>query len=231
MFQDFAQRKTVRGSAAVGRQQFRNVLAHIHPSLAATSGMDRIFYALDQDADNRLDFRELIFGLSVLAKGTVDEKLELLFKSFDVGNTGFISKEDLVQLLREMYNQVSYDPLMATAQSVEAFVDSLFVHYSIPSKRISLQLFKQAAFSQPRLMEALLGIDDAQSSPNKAALDERTQQSPQWSLAVEALKKELKTESLPLSTTDASVESPLLNHGHIRKHPKTRKKHKCCHIQ
>lgn len=63
----------------------------------------------------------MIVGLSILAKGTLDEKLErklfiipttypntslVLFKSFDVDNTGFITQAQLESLITSVSSQM-----------------------------------------------------------------------------------------------------------------------------
>jgi len=41
--------------------------------------LERLFDAFDTDGNKKIDFREFIAGLSVLSKGTPEEKLECMF--------------------------------------------------------------------------------------------------------------------------------------------------------
>jgi len=146
------------------------------PGIAQSPAIHRLFKALDQNNDNKLDFREMICGLSILAKGTLDEKLELLFKSFDVDNTGFITQTQLEALITSVSSQldpehpdkhssmgsgvVGTDPLGVRVVSVSTFVEQVFAHLCITTGRLSLDQFRQAVIAEPRLIECLMvGLD------------------------------------------------------------------------
>eukprot|EP01102_Stenamoeba_stenopodia_P008110 TRINITY_DN2304_c0_g1_i2.p1 TRINITY_DN2304_c0_g1~~TRINITY_DN2304_c0_g1_i2.p1 ORF type:complete len:141 (+),score=24.63 TRINITY_DN2304_c0_g1_i2:414-836(+) len=49
---------------------------------------------MDVNHDGKISPAELVVGLSIVGKGSIDDKLELLFKSFDMDGDGKVSKED-----------------------------------------------------------------------------------------------------------------------------------------
>ena len=65
---------------------------------------ERIFNFFDQDGDGIIDFNELVSGLSVLCKGTLEEKIEYAFRGYDLDNTGFISREELHSMFKAYFN-------------------------------------------------------------------------------------------------------------------------------
>jgi len=61
---------------------------------------ERLFSMLDANNDGSVDLQEFICGLSVLCKGTPDEKLKLSFKAYDLDNSGTISMKELSEMFK-----------------------------------------------------------------------------------------------------------------------------------
>lgn len=172
LFKSSATSRSDRGSISVGTEGFQNILSHMVPSIAQSPAIHRLFKALDQNNDNKLDFREMICGLSILAKGTLNEKLELLFRSFDVDNAGYITQAQLEALITSVSSQmdpdhpekhmsmgggvVGTDPLGGRVVSVAQFVAQVFAHLHVEDGRLSLDQFRQAVIAEPRLIECLM---------------------------------------------------------------------------
>jgi len=49
---------------------------------------------MDVNHDEKISPAELVVGLSIIGKGSIDDKLELLFKSYDMDGDGKVSKKD-----------------------------------------------------------------------------------------------------------------------------------------
>lgn len=64
---------------------------------------DRIFSFYDQDQDGWITFPELVCGLSVLCKGTLDEKITYSFQGYDLDNDGFISRGELRKMFKAYF--------------------------------------------------------------------------------------------------------------------------------
>jgi len=172
LYNSAATGRSDRGSIYISSEGFQNIMSHFVPSIAQSPAMHRLFKALDQNHDNKLDFREMIVGLSILAKGTLDEKLELLFKSFDVDNTGYITQAQLESLITSVSAQmdpehperyssmgggvVGTDPLGVKVVPVNVFVSQVFAHLCITTGRLSLDQFRQAVIAEPRLIQCLM---------------------------------------------------------------------------
>jgi Ca2+-binding EF-hand superfamily protein len=189
LFKSSATRRSDRGSISVGMEGFQNILTHMIPGIAQSPAIHRLFKALDQNNDNKLDFREMICGLSILAKGTLDEKLELLFKSFDVDSTGFITQAQLEALITSVSAQldpecpdkhssmgsgvVGTDPLGVRVVPVSTFVSQVFAHLCITTGKLSLDQFRQAVIAEPRLIECLMvGLDQEDIPINLTPVEE-----------------------------------------------------------
>jgi len=87
-----------------------------------------LFHMLDTNNDGNIDLKEFIGGLSVLCKGTPDEKIKLTFKAYDLDNSGTISKQELTELFRSAWlsglqalvcewNALNYPKTMSVGQT------------------------------------------------------------------------------------------------------------------
>ncbi|KAJ9467330.1 Calcineurin subunit B [Diplonema papillatum] len=84
----------------IDREEFKEMLSS-HGSSAFVNGLFRMF---DADADGYVDFKEFVISLSVYQNKnktiTEEEKLNLLFKIYDVDQDGEISRDDLFTVLK-----------------------------------------------------------------------------------------------------------------------------------
>jgi serine/threonine-protein phosphatase 2B regulatory subunit len=81
--------------SSLSKEEFCTVLG-----LKTSLFVERLFFLLDGNQDGRITFPEFLQGLSVFSeKGTLDEKLKLSFKIYDMDNDSHISKEELSKML------------------------------------------------------------------------------------------------------------------------------------
>ncbi|KJE97836.1 hypothetical protein CAOG_07924 [Capsaspora owczarzaki ATCC 30864] len=98
------------------------------------------FKAFDTDGNGMISFAEFVCGLSVLTRGTPDEKLALMFRSYDLDGNGYISKEEMtliVQSCKEAAGEVAHPEQIASE------VAQLFANIDVDGdERITLDEFK-----------------------------------------------------------------------------------------
>lgn len=97
-------RVTVRAStesqsAAIGisKDEFLGLVNRLNPSLSEVAG--GLFDRYDEDQSGYLDFRELIICMSLLSKGSFEEKLRVCYDLFDYDHSGYLSEQELEALL------------------------------------------------------------------------------------------------------------------------------------
>ncbi|ORY22729.1 EF-hand [Neocallimastix californiae] len=64
---------------------------------------ERIFSFFDQDDDGVINFGELVCGLSVLLKGTLDEKVKYAFMGYDLDGDGYITPTELYNIFKAYF--------------------------------------------------------------------------------------------------------------------------------
>eukprot|EP00126_Sphaerothecum_destruens_P002988 Sdes_comp16434_c0_seq1m5774 len=87
---------------------------------------ERIFSFFDQDGDGIIDFRELVGGLSVLCKGTQEEKIQYAFKGYDLDSNGFISRHEL----HKMFKAYFYLSMELVRDVVKALEEEMFANFN-----------------------------------------------------------------------------------------------------
>eukprot|EP00455_Lapot_gusevi_P001572 TRINITY_DN10610_c0_g2_i2.p1 TRINITY_DN10610_c0_g2~~TRINITY_DN10610_c0_g2_i2.p1 ORF type:complete len:496 (-),score=120.42 TRINITY_DN10610_c0_g2_i2:115-1602(-) len=65
--------------------------------------IDQFFTAFDHSKDGFVDFRELVVGLSVMYRGSMEERLQLAFKAYDIDGNGMIDRLELFHILKASF--------------------------------------------------------------------------------------------------------------------------------
>jgi len=165
------------GKTPLDRATFRKGLGKLEAcglkNLDDSPFVDRLFALLDTNGDGSVDLQEFVTGLSMLCKGTVEEKLELSFKAYDLDGNGSISKDELASMFKSAWiagfralcathgnEELSMEDLnefseeMATLFAENAF-DTLDTN---GDGHLSFEEFKEFALAEPKITATLNGF-------------------------------------------------------------------------
>lgn len=98
----FEQYKSLAMEDGIPRQVFDLSLGPL--GLEKNLISERIFCFFDQNLNGFIDFEEFAMGLSVLCKGSLDEKIKAAFHGYDISQTGKISKENLHSMFKAYFH-------------------------------------------------------------------------------------------------------------------------------
>jgi len=165
------------GKSPLDRETFRKGLGMLEAAglknLDDSPFVERLFTLLDTNGDGTVDLAEFVTGLSLLCKGTPEEKLALSFKAYDLDGNGYISKAELAlmfksawiagfralcathgneELTMEDLNEFSEE--MATLFAANAF-DTLDTN---GDGQLSFEEFKEFALAEPKITATLNGF-------------------------------------------------------------------------
>lgn len=112
---------------AVSREDFDRAAEEIGVTDSDLEILDRLFILFDKLGDGQVNFRELVVGLSPLAKGNAASKLELAFELYDVDETHQLKPIELNLVLGTINNVASWlgDPVVSQ-DDVQTIVDDVF---------------------------------------------------------------------------------------------------------
>jgi len=114
--------------------------------------MDNIFKVFDTSKDGVVDFREFCIGLSVYAKGTLEERLAFCFSLFDINQDGFVQPNELLLILQAQYKSMFPDE---EPDYVNKFVEYANTFDINKDGKFSLEEFKEVVNRQPLIVQFL----------------------------------------------------------------------------
>jgi len=144
------------------QQVFNRVLPNWGGGENTTSLLERIFEIFDEDGDKMLDFKELMCGLSIIYQGTMDEKLRLIFKSFDEGNKNYLTRVEVLRMFEHVY-KTFYRPIILSNigpgseqgdqvwEQLVAFVNKVFEGRD--GDKLSIEGLKRIIIIHPLILE------------------------------------------------------------------------------
>jgi len=116
-----------------------------HQVYASDTVVDALWNALDINHDKSIDKKELLCGLVVLTGDDVDQKVQLGFKLFDLNSDGFVQKEELRLLLRNI-TKVKFSNSQDLEKYIEDFITRTFEKFDENKDgQLSFDEFKRAA--------------------------------------------------------------------------------------
>ncbi|PRP80913.1 hypothetical protein PROFUN_11354 [Planoprotostelium fungivorum] len=117
----------------------------------------RLFDTLDESHKHHLHFKELIGGLSSLCRGSIDERMDLCFQTFDTDRVQGISQDNMHNVLSAIYHLYHRDD---SSTEVTFYVDLLFKMSREENKgdtdRVDVKTFKSVLPMQPFIMKCFL---------------------------------------------------------------------------
>ncbi|XP_059613693.1 Kv channel-interacting protein 4-like [Phlebotomus argentipes] len=107
-------------TGVVREDTFKVIYSQFFPQ-GANSGQyaHYVFNTLDQDRSGIVSFEEFVQGLSILSRGTLEEKLRWTFSLYDINGDGFITREEMTDIATAIYDLVGHLPIDPTATPEE----------------------------------------------------------------------------------------------------------------
>ncbi|XP_062575207.1 hippocalcin-like protein 1 [Saccostrea cucullata] len=136
--------------------EFKKAYSTFFPLGDASEFAKHVFRVFDQNDDGLLDFREFVCGFSVVLRGSVDDKLSFSFQIYDINGNGFITRDEMKEVLSAMYKvecALSADP---TRDDPEERTDAIFNQMDINcDDNLSLEEFVQGIKKDPHILKIL----------------------------------------------------------------------------
>ncbi|NXJ86723.1 CSEN protein, partial [Trogon melanurus] len=117
-------------SGLVDEETFKLIYSQFFPQGDASAYAHFLFDAFDADRNGALCFQDFAVGLSVLLRGSVQQKLKWAFDLYDINKDGCISKEEMLEIVTSIYDMMgrcTHPPPRAgvPAQHVELFFQKM----------------------------------------------------------------------------------------------------------
>ncbi|KAF5274587.1 hypothetical protein FQA39_LY07199 [Lamprigera yunnana] len=137
----------------VDRAVFRELLHNTFDLITEDTLMDRIFCVWDKSNVGFLTVETWFSGLSVFLKGTALEKIEFCFSVYDLNSDGYITKEEMFQLLKNclIKQPQDEDPDEGAKDLTEIVMRKLDKD---KDGKVSLNDYQLSVLEEPLLLEA-----------------------------------------------------------------------------
>ncbi|XP_064328908.1 calsenilin-like [Phalacrocorax carbo] len=93
-------------SGLVDEETFKLIYSQFFPQGDASTYAHFLFDAFDADRNGALCFQDFAVGLSVLLRGTVHQKLKWAFNLYDINKDGYITKEEMLEIMKSIYDMM-----------------------------------------------------------------------------------------------------------------------------
>eukprot|EP01122_Echinamoeba_exundans_P009822 TRINITY_DN3538_c0_g1_i1.p1 TRINITY_DN3538_c0_g1~~TRINITY_DN3538_c0_g1_i1.p1 ORF type:complete len:1064 (+),score=289.89 TRINITY_DN3538_c0_g1_i1:121-3312(+) len=141
--------KNASADGQVNRQQFETGMI----ALGITDPLiiEQNFSAFDQNRDGLIDFREFVCGLSTVLRGDTEERLRFMFKSYDLADRGYLTREEIYKIFHA--SLVTADGKHASDAEIRRQVESTFAEIDADGDgKLSYEEFKHAVETQKLLI-------------------------------------------------------------------------------
>ncbi|KAL7029345.1 hypothetical protein ACKWTF_006199 [Chironomus riparius] len=139
-------------------ETFKEIYSQFFPFGASTAQYAHyVFNSIDRDSNGSVSFEEFVINLSTLSRGSLDEKLEWTFQLYDVNGDGYISKEEMTEVMTSVYELMGKISEGCKEESqIKAKVESMFKKMDLNADdKISLDEFLLSCHKDDGLLRSI----------------------------------------------------------------------------
>lgn len=144
-------------SGQLDKTEFGRIYKHFFPFGDPGEFADYVFNVFDENKNGTIDFKEFICALSVTSRGRLDEKLKWAFQLYDIDKDGFITYDEMLQIVSSIYKMTGQMvKLPADEDTPEKRVDKIFRNMDRDKDaKLTYEEFVEGSKQDPTIVQAL----------------------------------------------------------------------------
>ncbi|XP_037126992.1 Kv channel-interacting protein 2-like isoform X6 [Syngnathus acus] len=93
-------------SGVVNEDNFKNIYSQFFPQGDSSTYAHFLFEAFDTDKNGSVSFEDFVFGLSIILRGTINDRLNWAFNLYDLNKDGCITKDEMLDIMTSIYDMM-----------------------------------------------------------------------------------------------------------------------------
>ncbi|UJR31684.1 hypothetical protein I4U23_019165 [Adineta vaga] len=141
----------------VSEERLREIYLQLFPQGNSLKYTHLLFSIIDRNHKGTFTFDDYILTLSVLCRGTIDEKLRWIFRLYDFNGDGQLTRENITEVIFAFYDLLgtSVQPRVEE-QDVQEHIDKIFERIDpMQTEEITLEDFIDYCKQRPQLIESI----------------------------------------------------------------------------
>uniref|UniRef100_A0A8B9R871 Potassium voltage-gated channel interacting protein 2 n=1 Tax=Astyanax mexicanus TaxID=7994 RepID=A0A8B9R871_ASTMX len=93
-------------SGVVNEDTFKIIYSQFFPQGDSSTYAHFLFEAFDTNKNGSVSFEDFVIGLSIILRGTINDRLNWAFNLYDLNKDGCITKEEMLDIMKSIYDMM-----------------------------------------------------------------------------------------------------------------------------